>query len=81
MKPIRCKVDEETGFFFHILILCGVQGSAKAQMYIEWNCYTVFKMSARSEVEASLFCVPLAFSVVFFITNARILQLPSYVVY
>lgn len=50
-------------------------------MYVECNCYTVLKISARNEVEASLFCVPSAFSVVFFITNAMILQLPSYGAY
>lgn len=48
-------------------------------MYIECNCYTVFKMSARNEMEDSVFCVPSALNVVFFIKNSRILQLPSYV--
>lgn len=54
-------------FFYTFFLVC------KAQMHIGCNHYTIFKMSARNEVEAFLFRAPSVFSVVVFITNLRIL--------
>lgn len=67
MKLRTCEGDEENGVFYTFFLVC------KAQMHIGCNHYTIFKMSARNEVEAFLFRAPSVFSVVVFITNLRIL--------
>jgi len=65
--------------FFPFLIFLLYKGVLRHRCTL--NAIVAQYLSARNEVEGSLFCVPSALTVVFFITYARILELPSYTAY